>query len=35
MSVSRQMIDKEASIAKSNTETNGYKEEEMDVQEEL
>ena len=35
VSVSRQMIDKEASVAKSNGETNGHEIGSMDVDEEL
>ena len=35
VSVSRQMIDKEASVAKSNGETNGHENGSMDVDEEL
>ena len=35
VSVSRQMIDKEASVAKANEETNGHKDGTMDVDEEL
>lgn len=35
VSVSRQMIDKEASVAKTNGETNGHGDESMEVDEEL
>ena len=35
VSVSRQMIDKEASVAKSNGEANGHENGSMDVDEEL
>ena len=35
VSVSRQMIDKEASVAKTNEETNGHENSSMDVDEEL
>ncbi len=35
VSVSRQMIDKEASVAKANGETSGHQNGSMDVDEEL
>ena len=35
VSVSRQMIDKEASVAKTNGETNGHENGSMDVDDEL
>ena len=35
VSVSRQMIDKEASVAKPNGESNGHQNGDMDVDEEL
>ena len=35
VSVSRQMIDKEASVAKTNGETNGHENGSMDIDDEL